>query len=103
LQSTGQNALDAAGLSYGNAVDIANLGQSNANTLAANKTAQAKADGEAAAVNARGIQGIGQLGLYGAGMYYGGGNPLSGLFDRAPSLTLSGTSLGPGTPSGQIG
>jgi hypothetical protein len=44
LQSKGQNALDAAGLSYGNATDLANLRQGDADTLTANKLAQQTAD-----------------------------------------------------------
>lgn len=71
IASKGQNALDAAGLSYGNATDIANLGQSDADTLAANKAAQAKQD--AAYQQSLGgiVSGVGNLGLYGAA-YYGG-------------------------------
>ena len=74
IRSRGQGALDTASLSYGNATDIANLGQSDATTLAANKAAQIKQD--AAFQQSLGgiVSGVGQLGLYGAG--YLGGNPL---------------------------
>ena len=47
-QSSGQGALDAAGLSYGNATDIANLRQSNESTTARNIELQKQADLEAA-------------------------------------------------------
>jgi len=87
LQSRGQNALDAAGLSYGNAVDLANLGQSNATTIAANEAAQAKANAEAAQSRARILSGIGNLGIQ-AGAYYGGGQGLSSLF-KGPTSTYS--------------
>ena len=71
IGSRGQSALDAAGLSYGNATNIANLGQSDADVLAANKAAQAKQD--AAYQQSLGgiVSGVGNLGLYGAA-YYGG-------------------------------
>ena len=75
LQLQGQSALDAAGLSYGNAVDIANLKQSNANVLAGNTARQQTEDARAAAAQAGIISGIGKLGAYGAG--YFGGNPFS--------------------------
>jgi hypothetical protein len=70
LRSRGQSGLDTAALSYGNAVSTANLGQSDADTIAANRAAQAKAD--AAYQQSLGgiVSGVGQLGLYGAG-YYG--------------------------------
>jgi len=70
LRSRGQSGLDTAALSYGNATSTANLAQSDATTIAANRAAQAKAD--AAYQQSLGgiVSGIGQLGLYGAG-YYG--------------------------------
>ena len=76
LQSRGQNALDASGLSYGNATDLANLSQSNTTTIAANEAAQAKANAEATASRGRIISGIGNLALQG-GSYYGGFGGLS--------------------------
>jgi hypothetical protein len=74
IRSRGQGALDTASLSYGNATNIANLGQSDATTLAANKAAQIKQDALAQQSLGGIISGVGQLGLYGAG--YLGGNPL---------------------------
>ena len=67
-------------MSYGNATNLANLGQANQEQIAKNTLAQRQADLEAKSSQAKMIQGVGQLGLYGAGMYYGGGSPLSGLF-----------------------
>ena len=80
ISSRGQSALDAAGLSYGNATNLANLGQANQEQIAKNTLAQSEADLAAKKSQAGIISGVGQLGLYGAGMYYGGGSPLSGLF-----------------------
>ena len=90
LQSKGQSALDAAGLSYGNAVDLANLQQSNADTIASNIEKQKQADAAAQAAQGKIISGIGQLGLYGAGYLSGGG--LGG----APSGWAAGTGAGEG-------
>jgi hypothetical protein len=71
LQSKGQSALDAAGLSYGNATDIANLQQSDANTIAQNTLAQQTADIALKKQQAGIIGGAGQLALAGAGRYLG--------------------------------
>lgn len=90
LQSRGQNALDAAGLSYGNATSLANLQQANADQLAKNTLSQTTANLEGKASQAKVIQGVGQLGLYGAGLYYGGGKPLSGLFGSSTPTTHTG-------------
>jgi hypothetical protein len=98
LQSRGQNELDAAGLSYGNATSLANLGQANTEQIAKNTLAQTSANLDASKSQAQIIQGVGQLGLYGAGQYYGGGSPLSGLFgNSAPTFTSNN-----GTWYGQI-
>jgi hypothetical protein len=72
IQSRGQSALDTAGLSYGNAVNIANLGQQDAETIARNRSAQAAQDAAYGQQVGGIISGIGNLGLYGAA-YYGGG------------------------------
>jgi hypothetical protein len=71
LQSKGQSALDAAGLSYGNATDLANLKQSDANTIAQNKLAQTQADIAYQKSQAGIIGGIGQLAAYGGARYLG--------------------------------
>jgi len=71
LQSKGQSALDTASLSYGNATDIANLTQSDAETIAKNVSTQAQANAAAQKSQAGIISGVGNLGLYGAG-YFGG-------------------------------
>jgi hypothetical protein len=100
FQSRGQNALDAAGLSYGNATDLANLSQSNTTTIAANEAAQAKANAEAAASRGRIISGIGNLALQG-GSYYGGFGGLSSLFGGPTSnaaLQSYGVQSGPNNP-----
>jgi hypothetical protein len=105
LQSKGQSALDAAGLSYGNAVDLANLQQSNTQTIAGNTERQKEADAAYQASQGKLLSGIGNLGLYGAG--YFGGNPLSAggtfgsqgpLFGSAAdaSIAAGGPPLAPG-------
>jgi hypothetical protein len=71
IGSKAQNALDAASLSYGNATNVADLSQSDADTLAANKAAQAKQDAAYQASLGGIVSGLGNLGLYGAA-YYGG-------------------------------
>lgn len=72
IQSRGQGLLDTAALSYGNATNIANLGQADAEMIAKNRAGQAAQD-EAYAKQVGGIiSGIGQLGLYGAGYKWGG-------------------------------
>jgi hypothetical protein len=90
IQSRTQNALDAASLSYGNATDIANLGQSDADTIAANKAAQAKADAAYQASLGALTTGVGNLGLYGAGRY---GTNLFGI--STPSIANSTGGAGP--------
>lgn len=72
IQSRGQSGLDAAGLSYGNAIDIANLGQQDASTIAANRAKQQEADNAYNASLGNLVTGVGNLGLYGTG-YLGGG------------------------------
>jgi hypothetical protein len=94
LQSRGQSALDAAGLSYGNATSLANLQQANADQITKNKLGQTSANLEAQAAQGKVIQGVGQLGLYGAGQYYGGGSPLSGLFSTAGAFGSQGPVFG---------
>ena len=82
LQSQGQSALDAAGLSYGNATDIANLTQGDADTIAKNKLAQQTADiGGQAAIGA-GISSLGNLGLRAYGQFGGAdlNSKISSLF-----------------------
>jgi hypothetical protein len=78
LQSRGQNALDAASLSYGNAVDIANLTQADAEQIAKNRSAQLQANASAAAQTGQTIKGLGNLGLYGAGYLNSMGNAAPG-------------------------
>ena len=95
FQSRGQNALDAAGLSYGNATSLANLQQANADQITKNNLAQTSANLEAKASQGKILQGVGQLGLYGAGQYYGGGSPLSGLFGSSTNLHPGGTFIMP--------
>lgn len=81
ISSRGQNALDAASLVYGNTTDIANLRQSNADVLAKNTLDQTTANLAAQKANAGIISGLGNLGLYGAGYFAGGGtNPLKSIF-----------------------
>jgi hypothetical protein len=75
LQSRGQSGLDAASLSYGNATDISNLAQTDADTLAANKNKQAQENAAYAQSLATLVSGVGNLGLKGAGYY--GGSPFS--------------------------
>jgi hypothetical protein len=85
IASRGQGALDTAGLSYGNAVSTANLAQSDADTIAANRAAQAKAD--AAYQQSLGgiVSSVGQLGLYGAGRY----GTLPGFLKTDPAGTIN--------------
>lgn len=108
-QLSTQDALTAAGLSYGNAVDIANLKQSNEQTTAANIAAQAKADAEAKKASGAMISSLGNLAMYGAG--YFGGPSLSGLFSgsggavvpdvaRSPLSPLAGIARSPLSPLG---
>ena len=90
LQSRGQGALDAAGLSYGNTVDIANLTQSDLDTIARNKSQQAQADASFAAQQGQTIKQLGNLGLYAAGAY---GDKINSL-----SSSLFGPTLGDFSP-----
>lgn len=104
ISSRGQSALDAAGLSYGNATDIANLGQQDTSTLATNTAAQAKADAAAQASLGGLVTGVGNLGMYGAG-YYGGGpawlkNLLPGSQVPAAGTGGAGIPLSGGVPLG---
>ena len=82
LQSRGQNALDAASLSYGNATDLANLQQGDVDTIAKNRLAQQTADIANQKAQAGVISGVGNLALQGAGYYGGSGvnSYLSSLF-----------------------
>jgi hypothetical protein len=89
LQSRGQNALDAASLSYGNAVDIANLGQADAEQIAKNQSAQRQANAAYAAQTGKTIQGIANLGLYGAGYYKDQIGDLSASLFGSPKITLT--------------
>jgi len=86
LQSRGQNALDAAGLSYGNATSLANLQQANTEQIAKNTLGQTSANLEAQAAQGKVIQGVGQLGLYGAGQYYGSGTTPAGWLPGANGI-----------------
>jgi hypothetical protein len=70
ISSRGQSGLDAASLSYGNATDISNLTQQDADTIAANKNRQAQEDAAAQQSLAGIVSGVGNLGLKGVG-YYG--------------------------------
>ena len=72
ISSRGQSGLDTAALSYGNQTGLANLTQSDATTLAANTANQAKADAAAREATGGIISGLGNLGLYGTGYYFGG-------------------------------
>jgi hypothetical protein len=72
IQSRGQGMLDTAALSYGNATNIANLGQADAEMIAKNRAGQAEQDAAYAKQVGGIISGIGQLGLYGAGYKWGG-------------------------------
>lgn len=106
IASRGQNALDAAGLSYGNATNLANLGQANTEQIAKNTLAQTQADLDARKSQAQMIQGIGQLGLYGAGQFYGGGSPLSGLFGSSTNNAVNAAGQAGGfaaSPAGTYG
>ena|SRR5215831_238779 len=78
IQSRGQSALDAASLSYGNAVDIANLKQSDADTIAQNIANQKIADANYQKSMGGILSGLGNLGLYGVG-YRSGPQIKSGL------------------------
>ena len=78
-QSRGQNALDAAGLSYGNATSLANLQQADTEQMVRNNLAQTQANLQARQAQAGIISGIGQLGLYGGGRYFGGDTSVGGL------------------------
>ena len=95
IQSRGQGAMNTAALTYGNAVDQANLGQSDATTIAANTAAQAKADAAYQASLGGLVSGIGNLGLYGAGYY--GAHPDFLTPGSGPTFTL-----GPATPAQMI-
>jgi hypothetical protein len=99
VQSRAQNALDAASLSYGNTTDIANLGQSDADTIAANKAAQAKADAAYQASLGSLVTGVGNLGLYGVGRFgsFTGGTPVL----PAGQSPFAGVPVG-GSPAGNI-
>lgn len=88
LQSRGQSALEGAGLSYGNAVDLANLQQSNEQTTAKNIADQAQADAAYKASQGQMISSLGKLALYGAG-YFGG-----------PTAAAPGWAAGTGAGSG---
>jgi hypothetical protein len=81
-------------LSYGNATSLANLQQANADQITKNKLAQTSANLEAQASQGKVIQGVGQLGLYGAGQYYGGGSPLSGIFGTGGTFGSQGPIFG---------
>jgi hypothetical protein len=76
LQSRGQSALAGADLSYGNAVQLANLAQQNSNTLAANRADQAKANAQYQQSVSGIFSGLGQLGLYAGGRFGGWGSSL---------------------------
>jgi hypothetical protein len=91
IQSRGQSGLDAAALSYGNATDIANLGQQDANTIAANRAKQQEADAAYQASLGNLVTGVGNLGLYGTGYLSGGPDWLKKL--------LPGGGAGTGNPA----
>lgn len=88
IQNRGQNALDAAALTAGNATQIANLTQSDAETIAANQAAQAKANAAYQGSVGSLISGIGNTAVQ-AGAAYGGLKGLSTLFGGSGTLPAS--------------
>jgi len=76
LQSKGQNLLDRANLQGANQIGIANLAQSDVDTLAKNFTDQQKQDAAFKQSQGQMISSLGNLGLYGSGYLAGGGNIL---------------------------
>jgi hypothetical protein len=66
-KAAGENTY--SGLAFGNTTGAANLGQSDADTRAANTARQATSDADWQKQVAGLIQGIGNLGAYGAGLY----------------------------------
>lgn len=69
IQAKAQGENTYSGLQFGNTTGTATLGQSDADTRAANAAAQAKADAAWQAQMGGLFAGIGNLGLYGAGRY----------------------------------
>lgn len=95
IQSRGQSGLDAAGLSYGNATDIANLTQGDADTIAANRAKQAQADSAYQASLGNLVTGVGNLGLYGTAYLSGGPDWLKKLL---PGAGAAASNLGKMSP-----
>jgi hypothetical protein len=90
-RAAGENTF--AGLKFSNTTGGANLGQSDADTRAANIAAQAKADSAWQSQVAGLFSGIGNLGLYGAGRY--GPAILPGADGKLPStIDTSGFKIG---------
>jgi len=86
ISSKGQNLLDAASLAAGNKISIANLGQSDVDTLAKNFTDQQKQNAAFNQSIGGIVSGIGNLGLQGTGFLAGGGNILG--FGLGPQVTF---------------
>jgi hypothetical protein len=97
IRSRGQGALDAAGLSYGNATSIANLQQQDSDVMAANKAAQAKADAAYQQQVGGMFSGLGQLGMYGAGYLGGAPNFLNSILPGG-----AGAATGAGAVGGKL-
>ncbi len=76
LQSKAQSALDAASLSYGNTTDVANLKQSDADTLARNQLAQQTAAIANQKSQAALLSGLSNEGLTTGAQYLNSSNPL---------------------------
>lgn len=90
IRSAGQAGLDTSALQYGNAISLANLGQSNADVIAKNRLDQAKADAAYKQAVAGLFGQLGQLGLYGAGMRgFGGAGAAAGATSVPTSYGLA--------------
>jgi hypothetical protein len=93
IQAKAQGENTYAGLKFSNATGGANLGQSDADTAAANKAAQAKADTAWQTQVAGLYSGLGNLGAYAAGRY--GPAILPGASGQTPStIDTSGYKIG---------
>jgi hypothetical protein len=93
IQAKAQGENTYAGLKFGNVTGGANLGQSDADTAAANKAAQAKADTAWQTQVAGLYSGLGNLGAYAAGRY--GPAILPGASGQTPStIDVSGYKIG---------
>ena len=72
ISSRQQAGLNLAGLEYGNSVAASNLRQQDIDTLAGNQAAQAQENAKAQQSLGQLVSGIGNLGLYATGYYFGG-------------------------------